>query len=211
VKYHLGCGSHYLEGYLNVDFPDANHNVNHDIRADLYTDILQMHYEECEEIRSHHFFEHFNYFDTFALLYKWTNALKSGGKLTIDLPDLEELCRAYLSADTKTKFLVARYLYGSHEADWAYHINGWSKETLEIVLQSLGYIIQDVQKYGSYTDKQPNCGLTISSILQNKPNPTEMKNSLIQLLALYKNGNTEFENSLCDYFVVEMNKNLGAE
>jgi hypothetical protein len=208
MKYHLGCGSHYLEGYLNVDFPDANHNVNHNIKADLYIDILEMQYEECEEIRSHHFFEHFNYFDTLALLFKWTNALKLGGKITIDLPDLEELCKAYLSADTKTKFLVARYLYGSHEADWAYHINGWSKDTLSFVLQELGYVVCGVEKYGSCIDKQPNCGFTIVARLENKIANTELRNRLVNILALYKNGNTQFENSLHDYFAIELDKKI---
>lgn len=116
-------GSQYMEGYCNVDFPPTHHNVNHDIKVDLYANILEMKYEKCEEIRSAHLFEHFNYFETFALLYKWTNALEMNGTLIIDIPDLEALCRAYLAADTKTKFLVARYLFGSHEAEWAYHIN----------------------------------------------------------------------------------------
>ncbi len=204
MKYHLGCGSQYLEGYINVDFPSENHNVNHDIRADIYIDILKMSYDDCDEIRSHHFFEHFNYFDTMVLLLKWTNSLKLNGKLIIDLPDLEELCKAYLAADNKTKFLIVRYMYGSHEADWAYHINGWSKDTLEYILKELGYSIQHVKKYGNFTDKQPNCGITITAILENKITAEEIKNKIMNFLALYKNGNTDFENSLYDYFTSEL-------
>jgi hypothetical protein len=201
MKYHLGCGSQYLSGYINVDFPSKNHNVNHNVVADIYTDILHMSYEDCEEIRSHHFFEHFNYFDTMVLLYNWTNSLKLGGQLVIDLPDLEALCQAYLSADDKTKFLVVRYLYGSHEADWAYHINGWSKNTLEYILIKLGYTIQNVIKYGNFTDQQPNCGITITAILEIKNDSKEIKKQILEFLQLYKNGNTDFENSLYDYFV----------
>ena|SRR5271166_6485531 len=209
MKYHLGCGSQYLPGYLNVDFPSTHHNVNHDVVADLYTDIMTMSYDDCEEIRSHHFFEHFNYFDTMVLLFKWTNSFNMGGKLIIDLPDLEELCKAYLAADSQTKFLVARYMYGSHEADWAYHINGWSKDTLTFILNELGYVIDNIEKYGNFKDKQPNCGITITATLQTKYDIDMIKNKIIKIFELYKNGNADFENSLCNYFAAEFNKKIG--
>lgn len=208
MKYHLGCGSNYLNGYLNVDFPSENHNVNHNIKADLYTDILEMDYQECEEIRSSHFFEHFNYFNTFVLLYKWTEKLNIAGKLIIDLPDLEELCKAYLEGDIKTKFIVARYMYGSHEADWAYHINGWSKETLSYILQELGYEIININKYGLFNEEKPNCGITITATLNKKYNKDEVANKLIKIFDLYKNGNTDFENRLCLYFTEKFNSKI---
>lgn len=201
MKYHLGCGSQYFEGYCNVDFPPENHNVNHNVKVDLYADIVSMSYENCEEIRSHHFFEHNNYYDSMVLLYKWTNALIVGGKLVIDVPDLEELCKAYLAADTKTKFLVVRYLCGSHEGKWAMHINGWSKDTLTYILQELGYIIEDVEKYGDFTSNQPNCGIKITAKLETKFNDDDLREKIRNILALYKNGSTEFENSLHEYFM----------
>lgn len=208
MKYHLGCGSQYLEGYLNVDFPSDQHNVNFNIRADLYTDILTMKYDECDEIKSHHFFEHFNYFETFILLFKWTNALKIGGKLIIDIPDLEALCRAYFSTNIATKFLVARYLFGSHEADWAYHINGWSQDTLEYVLCAIGFRLERVVKYGDPGSAQPNCGITFEAILSDKPEINKLQEILASIFALYKNGDTIFENSLCDYFIEEFEKGI---
>jgi predicted SAM-dependent methyltransferase len=208
MKYHLGCGSNYLEGYLNVDFPPENHNVNHDIKADLYTDILKMNYPDCEEIRSHHFFEHFNYFDTCVLLYKWTHNLQLGGILVIDLPDLEALCQAYLLADVKTRFLVGRYMFGSHEANWAYHINMWSQNTLTYILTELGYVIENIHKYGLPTDKQPNCGLTIRAKKNIIYNQEEIKNKITNFLELYKNGDTDFENRLCQYFKDEFNRKI---
>jgi predicted SAM-dependent methyltransferase len=208
VKYHLGCGSHYLEGYLNVDFPPDNHNVNHDIKVDLYANIMEMEFQACEEIRSHHFFEHFNYFDTFVLLFKWTTHLQLEGKLIIDVPDLEALCQAYLSANTETKFLVARYLFGSHEANWAYHINGWSENTLTYILTELGYVIENINKYGLITTAQPNCGMTITAKKQKQYNKEEIVRKIGKFLELYKNGNTDFENRLHQYFVSEFERKI---
>lgn len=206
LKYALGVGEYYLEGYLNVDYPQEHHNVNDNIKADLYADILTMDYEPCIEIRSHHFFEHFNYFNTFILLYKWINALELNGILTIDIPDLEELCKAYLYGDIKTKFLVTRYLYGSHEAHWAYHINGWSKDTLEYILNDLGLELINIKKYGNFEDIQPNCGMTLTFEVKNKLNKQEISEKLINFLSLYKNGETDFENRLYKYFEQEFNK-----
>jgi len=208
MKYHLGCGSQYMEGYCNVDFPPTYHNVNHDIKVDLYANILEMEYQTCEEIRSHHFFEHFNYFETFALLYKWTNVLDNKGLLIIDIPDLEGLCQAYLAADTETKFLVARYLFGSHEAEWAYHINGWSQTTLGYVLMELGYSIENVKRYGSPNDLQPNCGLTITARKLIEYSKKELQDKLDKILLLYKNGNTDFENRLGLYFQAELKNKI---
>lgn len=209
MKYHLGCGSNYLEGYINVDFSSDNHNVNFDIKADLYTDILTMDYQPCLEIRSHHFFEHFNYFETLALLFKWTNALQLGGKLIIDLPDMEELCKAYLFHQGKTQFLVARYIFGSHEADWAYHINSWSENTLRLILEDIGYKIIDVKKYGNYMDMQPNCGFTVEASLDQNWNKEELIEKLIKYFKWYQNGETKFENSLGKYFTTEFIKLIG--
>lgn len=203
MKYHLGCGSHYLEGYTNVDFPPENHNVNHDIKVDLYANILEMTYEGCEEIRSHHFFEHFSYFDTLALLFKWTKCLILNGKLVIDMPDLEELCKAYLNGSIETKFITTRYLYGSHEADWAYHINGWSKDTISYILENIGYEIQQTNKYGNFTDEKPNCGITVSAILKQKYDKDTLREKFHKVFKLYQNGDTDFENRLCEYFIKE--------
>lgn len=205
-KLHLGCGSNYMEGYTNIDFPPEEHNVNHNVKVDKYDNILTMQYEKCNEIRSHHVFEHFKYFESFALLYKWTLALNIGGKLIIDVPDLEELCKAYLSADSKTKYLVTRYIFGSHEGNWAVHSNNFSESILIDILSNLGFKIENVNKYGSCNDKQPNCGICVTAIKETEYNNDIVVQKLSELLKLYKNGDTDFENSLWRYFDQEFRK-----
>lgn len=209
THYHLGCGSQYLSGYINIDFPEANHNVNHDVKADLYTDILEMKYEECDEIRSHHFFEHHNYYDSFVLLFKWTEALKVGAKLIIDVPDLEALCKAYLAADVKKKFLVVRYISGSHEGSWAVHFSNWNEDTLSYVLKEIGYLIEKVDKYGSPTEEKPNCGVMITAKKETVYSREELIKKLENILELYQNGkDSDFENRLGQYFKDEMKKKI---
>ena len=137
MKYHLGCGAKYFDGYVNVDFPQEKQTIVQ-VKADIYDSLLTLKYEPCDEIRSHHVFEHFNYIESMALLIKWTQALQIKGLLRIDVPDLEALCKAlletYKSHYVLKSFRVIRLLLGSHESDWAYHTNGWNPITLSYIL-----------------------------------------------------------------------------
>jgi predicted SAM-dependent methyltransferase len=162
IKYHLGCGLNYFPGYVNIDYPQDQHSIVK-IHADIYADLMTVKLDPCEEIQSHHVFEHFNYMESLALLVKWTRVLKVGGTLIIDVPDMEVLCqelaRAIQGQDLRKVFKITRLLYGSHEADWAYHINGWTTGTLSTVLDKMGYNMIESHKTGTPNAYFPNCGL----------------------------------------------------
>lgn len=204
MKYHLGCGSHYLQGYLNVDFPPSEHKVNHNIRVDLYSNLLEMKYEPCDEIRCHHVFEHFSYVDAFFLLRQWTLAMNIGGLLWVDVPDVQALAKALGTPGLWEKdFRIMRYLYGSHEAKWAYHINGWTPRMLSHVMEAIGYTPQSPECYGDPESAFPNCGVHVKARLTEKLGVTVIDAKLKQMLSLYKNGDTEFEQSLHALFCIE--------
>ena len=160
IKYHLGCGSIYLNGYRNVDFPQSEHTTI-TVKADIYSDLLELKYEPCEEIRSHHVFEHFNFPESIALLIKWTDALCPGGILRIDVPDIEILFEEFLNSrqNMPRSLKLLRLIYGSHEADWAYHVNGWTEKSLSYVLEKMGMGLEDAKKYGNRACPFPNCGI----------------------------------------------------
>jgi hypothetical protein len=199
MKYHLGCGSTYLEGYTNVDLPPSEHIVK-PINADLYTDLLKLAYQPCDEIRCHHVFEHFNYTNSLYLIRVWTIALNKGGLLWIEVPDVEALSLALVNSDSMEKsFKIIRYLYGSHESGWAYHINGWTPSMLINVLTNIGYICIDAWRCGDAYSKQPNCSFNIKCTLLDKLNPSEIDKTLKNIIKLYKNDDSEFENNLCKY------------
>jgi hypothetical protein len=192
MKYHLGCGLNYLNGYFNVDFLPSEHSVANGLTADLYADLLTMNYEEnVDEIYSHHVFEHFSFVNAFVLLYKWTNSLKIGGTLIIGVPDLNALAFALSNGDVIKKFKVTRYLYGSHEAKWAYHINGWTEETLKFILEKLGYQVIEVRKEGDETSALPNCSIVAIAILRIRNEKHYLKEILKNYLKLYMNGDCE--------------------
>lgn len=201
MKYHLGCGSHYLPGYLNVDFPRDQHTVNDAVQADLYADILTMKYEPCDEIRSHHVFEHFGFVDSFKLLEKWTPVLKISGVLVVDVPDVEALAQVLVESKNPMKqFRVMRYLYGSQEASWAYHINGWTLDTLRYVLEKIGYKTHNAVRYGDPDSDFPNCGLRYTAQKTADVGESDIHRELLELLSLYANGDTDFERRLVEHW-----------
>jgi len=206
IKYHLGCGEKYFEGYINVDYPQSQHTVAN-IKADIYENLLKLKYESCQEIRSHHVFEHFNYIESMALLVKWTKALTLEGLLRIDVPDLEALCssllESYKNGYILKSFKVLRLLFGSHESDWAYHINGWTPQTLSYVLERFGYEAQLPRHYGNPQADFPNCGVDMLFIKK------EEKSNIVEIAKEILNFYTDpVEDPLRQYFHKELDKLL---
>jgi predicted SAM-dependent methyltransferase len=144
TKLHLGCGRNYLEGYVNIDFPASEHTVQSGIKADVYSDIVLLSYphNSIQEIRLHHVFEHFSRPIAIALLCRWRNWLRPGGVLRIETPDALACFKLMLSYFTtfESKQQIMRHLFGSHEASWAFHADGWYEDKFQITLARLGFI-----------------------------------------------------------------------
>lgn len=141
LRLHLGCGEQHFDGYINIDYPPSEHNVMQ-VKADAFANITELDFPpgSVDEIRLHHVFEHFNRVTALALLIKWHQWLKIGGKLWIETPDLMGSAKTLLSeVPWSVKTGVARHLAGSHEASWAYHIDQWFPERFEHTLKKLGF------------------------------------------------------------------------
>lgn len=208
MRYHLGCGSIYLEGYHNVDFPMDKHTVNRSIRVDEYANIISMKLLPCSEIRSSHVFEHFSYIDSMYLLYKWYNALEIDGILRICIPDVQALSFELHDASVEKSFKIIRYLYGSHEDLWAYHINGWTSKTLSYVLEKIGFKVLQANQFRSGDSEHPNCSIEIFAEKKTKSSKEEIEKIILSLFQLYKNGNTDFENNLEEHFKKEFSNKI---
>jgi len=133
TKLHLGCGTRYLDGYVNIDHPPSEHTVQHALVADRYADITELIYPTgtIDEVRLHHVFEHFPRQITMALLCQWTDWLKPGGLLRIETPDVMASAWALVSPMTSSG--------ARHEAGWAAHWDGWYKDRFRHTLTALGF------------------------------------------------------------------------
>jgi predicted SAM-dependent methyltransferase len=150
MKLHLGCGEKYLEGYINIDFPSSEHSTQTNNIADKFANILELSYPagSVTEIRLHHVFEHFTRPIACALIANWYSWLKPGGILHIEVPDLYRTGKIIFNPfrSFKKKMVAIRHLFGSHEADWGVHCEGYTPRSLKKMLAAYGFKINKVKK-----------------------------------------------------------------
>lgn len=150
MKLHLGCGERYFQGYVNIDFPLDAHSVQTKSVADLHTNILDLRYpaDSIDEIRLHHVFEHFTRPVALALLVSWSSWLTTGGILHIEVPNFHRQALDILHPQSSfsTQALGIRHLFGSHEASWAVHCEGYSPQSLQYILEQYGYSITEIRE-----------------------------------------------------------------
>ncbi len=189
IKLHLGCGESYLPGYINVDFPPSDHTVQTKSVADVYADVINLHFPEnsIDEVRLHHLFEHFDRPTALGLLCKWQKSLKIGGMVFIETPDLEESMKLFLGdlLSYEEKQIVLRHVFGSHEARWAIHCDGWYGEKFVKVLEQLGFSIISVEK-SSWKLTQ---NITVKAIKISNLSIHELRSKVFDI----------FDSSLVDY------------
>ena len=145
LRLHFGCGENRLSGYINFDFPPTEHTVQKKSVPDVYADITKLRLPEqsVDEIRLHHVFEHFERTQALSLLVQWHLWLKIGAKLHIETPDIIG-CAEALTADRPytDKQAILRHAFGSQEARWANHLDGWYAEKFQHVLSRFGFKTQ---------------------------------------------------------------------
>jgi hypothetical protein len=143
IKLHLGCGGIYLDGYRNIDLPVEEHGVQEAIRPDVYADITTLEFapESVSEVRLHHVFEHFERPTALRLLIDWYGWLEPGGKLVVETPDFARSARALLRKRSPAdQMKLLRHVFGSHEARWAVHCDGWYPAKFRWILGELNYV-----------------------------------------------------------------------
>lgn len=163
IKLHLGCGANILPGYINIDTGNRE-----GIKYDIDANILDLKFKDnsINEIRLNHVFEHFHRYQTVVLMFVFNNWLEVGGKLVIETPDFEWCCRQYLNLLSPAalawnslawlkyrknyfkpnKWRLLRHVFGSKEAKWADHLEGWDKFSLSYIYELFGFKVLEVKQ-----------------------------------------------------------------
>ena len=137
LKLNLGCGGTHLDGYINIDIVNENHCA--DEIADC-TDLLIKHPEwegKVNEILLMHVVEHFTKDDATHALKDYCALLSTTGKLIMELPDFEALCRLVLEGNIGD--LTLCYIFGSHSREGQVHHWGWTQRSLRWELLKAGF------------------------------------------------------------------------
>jgi glycosyltransferase involved in cell wall biosynthesis len=132
IKLNLGAGGVEIPGYISVD--------KFDTRAHILMDAenLNLPFDSVEEIVASHLFEHINPWTINVVLKNWFDILKCGGKLILEMPDIEQLCKAFITANKQDRYGYLNNIYapvnttgeGSTSDVTSYHKWGWYPEIL---------------------------------------------------------------------------------
>lgn len=133
IKLNIGCGALKLEGYFNID---TNTTHNPDIVWDC-TNLNLFMDDSVDEIIALHMIEHIDVWKVQEMLANWWSKLKYGGKLIIEVPNIELICENFGKADKKERYNLLNCIYGGVGA--SNHFWGWYPEILADHLRAVGF------------------------------------------------------------------------
>jgi Methyltransferase domain len=141
LRLHLGCGTDYREGWVNVD-------GNPQVRADLYCSVESLpaiRDGSAQVVEACHVLEHLTLTQACAALREWRRVLRDGGELFLELPDLEACIRILGQASDPQGFDFGMIgLYGwppdiDREGVPQMHKWGWTRAALAEELRQAGF------------------------------------------------------------------------
>lgn len=140
LRLNLGAGARPKEGYINSDVMDwANKGLE-------IMDALALSYGDgtVDEIFNHALLEHIPPWDTLRALREWHRALKSGGIVQVEVPDLERIFRAWLLDGTLSEKSALDNIFGGNKnprKSWQqHHLTGFTFERLARLMEEAGFI-----------------------------------------------------------------------
>ena len=136
MKLDIGGGKNSLKGYTTIDI-EPKHGT------DYVGDFRTMNFENIEEIRSWFLLEHFSREEQIKVLQLWHSWLVEGGILDVSVPDFEYICKNF----NVHEYWMTRHAFGSQEANWAFHLDGWYEKKFKGLFPCLGFEIQEVERF----------------------------------------------------------------
>lgn len=155
TRLHLGCGPHILPGYVNCDVLALP-------GVDVVCPAHELPFEDgsCVEVLAEHLIEHLTFFDFQRTIAECARVLGPGGVITLECPDLEEICRLFVSASEYER-------YDSNQGHWPLimqlygHQRGRSDEEILSQVHKSGYTFARLERvlrgtgFGSVTRCEP--------------------------------------------------------
>lgn len=142
IKFNMGCGKTRIPGYLGVD--------KHSDRADIRMDVFELSLPEncADEVLASHLIEHLPQHRAPEILTKWRDVLKPEGKLVIETPDLEAMCKEFIESNDKHS--AATVIFGAavenpddpevkERGALSPHLWGYTPETLKELVEAIGF------------------------------------------------------------------------
>lgn len=144
MKINYGCGRRVTDGFFNIDAqvnpngprpPELLHILEFDKRGNLKQKTPLG--DECaDELHCYHLIEHFYAWEAPAVVSEFNRLLKRGGKLILELPDLEHACRNLLKGLGDQMSMWPLYGNPKEVDPYMCHKWGYTKSTITDLLKS---------------------------------------------------------------------------
>jgi SAM-dependent methyltransferase len=168
MKLHIGCGTIYLKGYVNVDAgpqylaDKAPKDVLEENTttfdqyykqgfckgtgitvADIQADICErLPFEDCsvEEVVMRQVLEHIPHYNVDGVLGEIHRVMEYDGRLILSVPDTLGTARELIKAEApEAEDWCIRLLYGTQKNQYSHHFCGYSHRTLMDLLSRKGF------------------------------------------------------------------------
>jgi len=164
IKVNVGCGPNILDGYVNIDVVPKHETVQEgSLTALPFAD------DSVDEILAEHIFEHLSFEEEPAAWNECARVLRAGGKLIMEVPDFEWVCRTFL--DAKDEFrefyrtgsldhyfgngraldqrwsIVTTMFFGNQNGAGQYHKTAYTLGKIEAIAALKGFTTADVKLY----------------------------------------------------------------
>lgn len=144
MRLNVGCGGRRIPGYVGVDAvsrPAADYIAP--------ADKLPFPAGSCDEVMAIHLFEHILPWDAQKALAEWHRVLKPGGRLVLEMPDLEKCCRNILKILAGGTVMAGKHpdqagmwgLFGDDRLRDPYMLHRWGYtfKTIKPKLEAAGF------------------------------------------------------------------------
>ena len=143
---------HYYKDLIQKDDFLKGKFHKREIVCDSFADVRYLPFEpdSIQEILGVQMFEHFSFREGEALLFNWYDLLIPGGKIHLDVPDIEGTMELYW----KDKDWGTRLMFGSQKNEWGFHKAMYSPESLTKLLEKVGFrnikILPNIHTYPAF-------------------------------------------------------------
>ena len=133
TRLHLGCGTTYKPGYVNIDMYD---NRLADVVGDA--ERLPLRSRSAARIEAYHVLEHFDLVSCIYVLSEWYGVLRNGGSLIIETPDLQATMKKLAASDTEMQSRTLQWMFGIDSPGMA-HKTAFSFDLISNLLEECGF------------------------------------------------------------------------
>lgn len=149
MKLDIGSGNKPREGFTGVDlYADGKGIIKAPMNALPFED------ETVDEIYSSHSLEHIGKYEVVPTLAEWRRVLVWEGLLTIEVPDLEWVCKNWLKYRSNDWHMDA--IFGDQSTPGQFHKTGFTRAIMYSYLEQAGFVGRSVTS-GIYWSHEQDC------------------------------------------------------